>query len=142
MNDMYTRNREIDEAIEAGNSALRALSRAEQNLSSARSLGLWDIFGGRGFSSFLKHSKMEDAQRCIEEADYQLQRFSRELQDVQIYGSLNVRFDGFTQFLDIFCDNVLVDVMVQSRINEAQRQVEETSRKVRDTIRRLEQMRM
>jgi hypothetical protein len=61
-------NREIEEAIQAGKTALQALDDAERNISSARSFGVWDMLGGGFLSSMLKHSKMDEAQRCMERA--------------------------------------------------------------------------
>ncbi|MCD8020988.1 MAG: hypothetical protein LUF92_15860 [Clostridiales bacterium] len=137
----FDRDREIDEAIDAGYRALRALEEAENYLNSARNFGIWDMFGGGVISSMMKHSKMDQAQRCMERAQYELRNFSRELQDVQIYGAVQVNFDGLTKFFDVFCDNFIVDFMVQSKINETRRNVAQTRQRVEDTIRQLRRMR-
>jgi hypothetical protein len=34
----------------------------------ARSFGVWDLLGGGFISSMMKHSKMDEAQRCMERA--------------------------------------------------------------------------
>ena len=136
MNSYYTT--EIDEAITAGRRAIHALNRAESALSGARSFGIWDMFGGGFFSSMLKHSKMEEAQRELENAQRELARFKRELADVQMTGQINIRFDGLVQFIDVFCDNVLVDIMVQSRIKNMMNHLRETRQQVEETVRCLE----
>lgn len=137
MNSYYTT--EIDEAIAAGRNAIYALNRAESALNGARSFGMWDVFGGGFLSSMLKHSKMEDAQRELEQAQRELARFKRELADVQMTGRINIRFDGLVRFIDVFCDNLLVDLMLQSRIKKMIGHLQETRRQVEETIRRLEQ---
>ena len=104
MND--AQRREIDEAIVAGNRALTALNKTEKCLDNASAFGLWDIFGGGMFSSMMKHSKIGDAQKCLEDAQRELRAFSRELEDVQFYSEISVKFDGVTEFIDIFCDNI------------------------------------
>ena len=86
----------------------------------------------------LKHSKMEEAQRELENAQRELARFKRELADVQMTGQINIRFDGLVQFIDVFCDNVLVDIMVQSRIKNMMNHLRETRQQVEETVRRLE----
>jgi hypothetical protein len=134
-------NREIDEAIQAGRTAMQALDDAERNISSARSFGVWDLLGGGFISSMMKHSKMDEAQRCMERAQYALQNFRKELSDVQMQADLKINSDGLTKFFDIWCDNFLVDLMVQSKIKEAQENIRQAKRNVQETINRLERMR-
>jgi hypothetical protein len=134
-------NREIDEAIQAGRTAIQALDDAERNISSARSFGVWDMLGGGFISSMLKHSKMDEAQRCMERAQYALQNFRKELSDVQIEADLKVNSDEWTKFFDICCDNFFVDLMVQFEIKEAQEKIRQAKRNVQETISRLERMR-
>jgi hypothetical protein len=140
-NRVGEQNREIDEAIRAGRAALQALDDAERNISSARNFGIWDILGGGFISSALKHSKMDEAQRCMERAQNALQDFQKELSDVQMSSDLKVDADGLTKFFDIWCDNFLVDLMVQSRIKEAQENIRQAKQNVQQAIGRLEQMR-
>ena len=85
-------NREILEAREAGARALNSLRQAESHLDSARGWGLLDMFGGGFFSTMLKRGRMDDARRCIQQAQYDLQAFSRELADVHLP---SVELDGF-----------------------------------------------
>lgn len=63
---MYDREKEIREAVQAGQRALISLNDAERYLDSAGGWGLWDMFGGGFLSSMIKHSKMDDAQRSME----------------------------------------------------------------------------
>jgi hypothetical protein len=99
------------------------------------------MLGGGFISSMMKHSKMDKAQRCMERAQYALQNFKRELADVQMEVDLKVNADGLTKFFDIWCDNFLVDLLVQSRIKEAQNNIRQAKRSVQETINRLERMR-
>ena len=122
--------KEMQEAIEAGERALRCLYSAGDKLSSAKNWGLLDLFGGGFITDLIKHSKMEDASRYMEEAKYELQRFQRELKDVS--GTIDLRIDvgSFLSFADFFFDGLLADFMVHSKIADAKRQVEETARRV------------
>jgi hypothetical protein len=54
---------------------------------------------------------------------------------------LKINSDGLTKFFDIWCDNFLVDLMVQSKIKEAQENIRQAKRNVQETISRLERMR-
>ncbi len=138
---MSERRIEINEAIDAGNRALRSLQEAKSCLGTARGLGVWDILGGGFFSSLLKQSKVDDAQACLERAQSELRAFSKELEDVQMYGAVDVSFDGFAKAFDIFFDNMFVDILVQEQIKKAQSNVDSAIIKVQDALRRLYQMR-
>ena len=127
-------NQEIREAREAGIRALNSLRRAQKYLDSARGWGIYDILGGGMISSLIKHSKLGDAQRCIEQAQADLDEFRQELMDVDLPW---VQADNFLSIADCFFDNFLADFMVQQRIKEARRRVEEACLRVEDALRRL-----
>lgn len=129
---MKDRNTEIREAIDAGNRAMDALDEALGHLKTARGLGIWDMLGGGFFSSFLKHSKMDDAQRAMQYAQQELQNFSRELADVQMALDFQVNFDGMTRFF--------VDWMVQDQIVRAQESVADARRRVWEAVQQLQFM--
>lgn len=139
MSDMY--DVEIEEAIVAGRRAAEALSRAESALYSAKSFGLWDMLGGGFISGMLKHSRMNQAQAEMECAQRELARFKKELADVQLTGTINIQFDGMTKFFDLFCDNIFVDMMVQSRIKDMIANLQQTRYQVENAVHRLENYR-
>ena len=125
---------ERQEAIVAGERALDSLIEAQNQLRKARNWGIYDILGGGFLSSMIKHSKIDNARSCIERAKYDLDVFNRELQDVS--GSINVDIGGLLTFFDIM-DNFFADLLVQSKISDASRQVEQAIYKVEDILRRL-----
>ena len=63
----YDIEKEKREAIEAGQRALHSLRAAQDNLSSARNWGLWDMFGGGTITSLIKSSKMDRAKQNMEQ---------------------------------------------------------------------------
>ena len=115
--------RETEEAINAAEDALYHLYLARKKLGSAGNWGLLDIFGGGLISGLIKHSKMSDAEREIEEARYALQNFSKELRDVSGYSSIHI--DEFLTFADFVFDGLLADVWVQSKISRAKEQCDD-----------------
>lgn len=129
-----TMAREIREARAAGIRALNSLRKAQDYLNSARGWGILDMLGGGMISSLIKHSKLSDAQRCIDQAQYDLDAFRRELADVNLPFA---EIDGFLTFADFFFDGFLADLMVQSRINDARAKLEDACRRVEDVLRQL-----
>lgn len=142
---MYNREesiRQIDEALEAGEKALTALNAAEDALGNARSFGMWDMLGGNLLSGMLKHSKLDKAQEFIDEADHQLKLFEKELRDVgSISCDIHVKFDGFSKGADYFFDNIIVDVMIQSKIKDSCEQVARLKSDVQTAMTRLKEIR-
>lgn len=128
-------DRERQEAIDAGERALDSLYGVRKELESAGNWGLLDMFGGGMFITFVKHSKMNDAQRYMERAKRDLAAFSRELADVS--ETLNINSGDFLTFADYFFDGFLADMMVQSRIHDAQRQVDDAIYRVESILSRL-----
>lgn len=128
-------DRERQEAIDAGERALDSLYGVRKELESAGNWGLLDMFGGGMFTTFVKHSKMNDAQRYMERAKRDLAAFSRELADVS--ETLNINSGDFLTFADYFFDGFVADMMVQSRIRDTQRQVDDAIYRVESILSRL-----
>ena len=136
----YDIEKEKREAIEAGRRALNSLQAAKENLNSAKNWGLVDMFGGVFFTTMLKHSRIDQAKRNMEQAKYDLRNFSRELNDVNIACDLNINIGDFLSFADYFFDGFVADWMVQDRINNARYQVEEAIRRTEYIISQLQRM--
>lgn len=137
---MNKEKQEIREAIEAGNQALRSLREAREHLSGAKGWGIWDMLGGGFLSTMLKHSKMEDAQSSMQQANQDLERFRRELQDVDVPAGIRIEVGNFLTFADFFFDGIIADVMVQSKINDAAEQVEDAICHVEDILKTLREV--
>jgi len=133
----YDYNKERQEAIDAGNRALRSLRTAQDNLNSAKNWGIVDMLGGGMMTSFIKHSKMNNAQSHMEQAKYDLQRFGKELGDISACMDLDFNTADFLSFADYFFDGLVADWMMQDRINNARAQVDEAIRRVQGIMKRL-----
>lgn len=116
---------EIREAVGAGARALVSLREAQEKLESAKKWGIVDLFGGGFVTDLIKHSRMEDAAACMENARRDLQRFQKELKDVNVPLDLRMEVSSFLSFADFFLDGLVADYLVQKKITEAKEQVEE-----------------
>ncbi len=134
---MYDHAKEIREARAAGEHALDCLYAARDQLSSARNWGVVDLLGGGLISGLMKHSKLENAEEEIEQARSAMHDFRDELDDIRGIGKLSLEIGDFLRFADIFFDGFFVDFMVQSRIREAQYEVDEAIGRVQSMLRRL-----
>ncbi len=128
---------EMQEAIAAGEQALGSLYQVREKLSSAKNWGLLDMFGGGGFTSFIKHTKLKDASGLMEQAKKNLQVFQRELRDVSVNLNLNMNIGGFLTFADFFFDGLVADYLVQSKISDAKQQVEDAIYQVENIVKQL-----
>ncbi|MCI6794862.1 MAG: hypothetical protein MR581_02560 [Lachnospiraceae bacterium] len=137
MYGVYDRNKEVNEAICAGERAADSLHEAQRQLNGAGNWGLLDIFGGNTVSGLMKHMKVNNASRCVEDARRDLAAFQDELGDIRDIENLHVDIDGFLTFADFFFDGFIADIFVQSKIREGQRQVQEAIRRVEDILQAL-----
>lgn len=127
---------EIYEAIDAGERALMSLKEAQQYLNSAGTWGLFDMFGGNLITGLMKHSKINNASRTIEDARYDLRKFQKELKDVDTLVP-DVNIGDFLTFADFFWDGFVADIMVQSKISKGKKQVAEAISRVSDILSQL-----
>ena len=134
MYGVYDRNKEIREAIRAGERALDSLKEANRQLNSAGNWGLVDIFGGNTISGLMKHMKVNNASRCVDDARRDVATFRDELGDIRDVENLNIDIDGFLAFADFFFDGFVADIFVQSKIRKGQQQVGEAIRRVEDIL--------
>lgn len=111
--------REIDEAIAAAKSVLPALERVIASLESAEGWGTWDMLGGGLFSTMAKHSEIDDARAAVAEVQTRMSRFNRELTDVQRSMELRIDIDQLDTFADYFFDGLIMDWVVQSKIQDS-----------------------
>lgn len=131
--------REIGEAVAAADEALTVLGRVSDALSGASTYGTWDLIGGGGVVSFLKHGKLDDARREVHLAQRALDRLSRETADVRGAKGvpLVVEIDSFARFADWFFDGLFIDWFVQTKIDESRKNVAATIARVREVRERL-----
>ena len=134
---IYDFEKEKRDVIRAGERALASLKEAQNNLNSAENFGIWDMVGGGFVSTMAKHSKMNRAKENMEKARYDLRDFCRELKDVNIVGHLDIETGDFLDFADYCFDGILVDWMVQDKINQASRQVEEAICRVEGILKQI-----
>jgi len=126
--------KERREAIAAGNRALSSLEYAKGQLSGARTFGILDILGGQSFTSLFKHIKIDNARRGIEQAKRDLMLFNNELCDLSL--NLNIDIGTFLTICD-FMDSFIADVWVQSKIAEAQREIDQAILEVKSALNRI-----
>lgn len=129
--------KEVQEAIAAGERALQSLYAAEEKLKSAGNWGVFDMLGGGFFSSYIKHSKIKEAEILLEQAKAELQAFQRELKDVGGTLHLQVEVGNFLTFADFFFDGFVADYRVQNKISDAREEIEDGIYHVRTILENL-----
>ena len=82
----------------------------------------------------MKHMKVNNASRCVDDARRDVATFRDELGDIRDVENLNIDIDGFLAFADFFFDGFVADIFVQSKIRKGQQQVREAIRRVEDIL--------
>lgn len=137
--NFYSQKKEINEAINAGEMALKGLRFAIQSLRKAKNWGTFDMLGGGLLASAVKHSNLDEAKQIIQDTQVWLGKFRRELSDVNIheFSELTVQIDSFSTFADYFFDNLIFDWAVQSKINRSLEGCETVYHQVLDLVTQL-----
>lgn len=130
--------RELEEAIAAGTTALQTTAAIMQTVESAKDWATFDLLGGGLLADFAKHDKLDEAQKEVEDLQIQLQRFNKELSDVTIRACLQMNIDGMLRFADIFFDSLLTDLAVLDKIKLSYSQVKDTREQILTILRQLQ----
>ncbi|HBI56158.1 MAG TPA: hypothetical protein DG577_04630 [Firmicutes bacterium] len=132
--------KEIREAVSAGRGVIKCLDSAFESLGSAKSWGVWDIWGGGLLADLAKHSHIDDAQDSVQRAQVLLRRFNTELADVRTFGHMAFETGGFAKFADFFFDGLIADYVMQSKIKNSQDSVVEVRSQVIAVLSKLTEM--
>lgn len=141
MSDYASLLRETEEAIGAGQEAHRQAQQVLDSLRSARGWGIYDLLGGGMLSGLMKHSRMDRAQQQLESLRQALERFNRELKDMQVQCSASAELSAFWRIADLAWDGLISDWTVLSRISDAKERVERTDEQLMQVMDRLQQTR-
>ena len=101
-------------------------------------MGAVDILGGGLIITAIKHSRINDAKRELQKTQALLQRFQRELDDVNLKDSLGI--SKISIAADFLLDGLLFDLIAQSQINKDRERTRKASEKVQEIIKELEQL--
>lgn len=129
-----SQDRELMEAIAAGQDALATTDEILKSLNSAAGWGTWDLVGGGLLTDMAKHSHLDNAQAAVETLQSQLRRFRTELADVTIDADIQISIDGFLRMADYFLDNIFTDWAVLDRIHQSQSQVDDTRSQISNLL--------
>ena len=138
LSDVTHQQKELEEALSAGENAKRLLGQVQDDLDSARSWGTWDMLGGGLIATMAKYDRLDSAQSSIRAAQRALSDFRTELADVSQLQVPNIQIGEFATFADYFFDGIFSDWYVQSSIKKAQDGVSEVHMKLTAALRDLE----
>ena len=134
--------REIEEAINAGNCAFRIAQKILEDLDSAKKWSTVDLLGGNLIADMAKHDKINKVQDRIQDLQNALRGFRTELADVteRISGDLYVEIGDFLHFADYFFDGLFADWMVYDRINDSWNRTHQTCEQIQRVLEQLGRM--
>lgn len=135
--ELLHQQKELREAISAGENAKRLLGHVQDDLDSARSWGTWDMLGGGLVATMAKHDRLDSAQSSIRAAQRALSDFRTELADVGRMEVPSIQIGEFATFADYFFDDIFSDWYVQSSIKKAQYGISEARMKLTAALRTL-----
>ncbi|MCL3781986.1 hypothetical protein EMN47_16490 [Prolixibacteraceae bacterium JC049] len=135
---------EAIEAYKAGEKVLVELDQIGKVLNSAHNWGVADALGG-GMLGLLatsqKHSKIDEVKRMASRTQYSINRFIKELKDVDIDLQIDrlIEIGEMLTFADYFFGGLIADIMVQQKIQESQRRLASVARRITLILTRLKE---
>jgi chromosome segregation ATPase len=117
--NLEAQKKELQEAIEAGETAGNELESVINSLKSAEGWGTWDILGGGLIATAAKHSRIDEAKKYAHNTKIALIRFQNELSDVDLTMNIDINIGSFATFADYFFDGLISDWVVQSKISDS-----------------------
>lgn len=115
--------REANEAQQAGNRVMDQIAKIEHSLQSASNWGMVDMFSDSFISDMAKYGKMDEAQRQLQELKVLLDRYARELKDLNLHLNISADLGSGMRMADFFFDSIFTDSMALNRIDNIKRQV-------------------
>ena len=102
--------KEVIEAFEAGELVLDEIDGVLKELNSASSMATWDLFTDSFFLDLMKYNKIDKAEKELVHLERALQRYQKELKDVDLETSLAYEeLSQMSRAFDVFFDNIFSD---------------------------------
>lgn len=123
--------------IELGQRALDSLNFARKHLKSASRFGLFDSLGGSIFMSLGKYQKIQGFKTEFQLACDDLKAFENELLNIHYDFDINIDINNLTYIMDIFTDNIITDLIVYKKINNALKKLDDLIDDVENVLKEL-----
>ena len=139
---MENRQRELVEAVSAGERAFSIAQEVLKDLDSAKSWSTMDLVSGGFLADMAKYNKLDQVQDETLELQNALRSFRTELADVteQVSGDLSLEIGDLLHFADFFFDGLIADWMVHDKIAESYDRAQQTCSQIQRILSRLSQM--
>ncbi len=117
---LENQQREVSEALEAGQKAYDIAEQVVDKLEHVKGWSTVDLIGGSILTDVVKYNGLNEIQEMTKELQGALRGFRTELADVkeEISGDIQIDLGGFLTFADYFFDGLLVDWVVHDKIKE------------------------
>ena len=125
--------KEIKEAIAAGEHVLDEIDGVLKELDSANSMATWDMFTDSFFIDLMKYDKIGKAEKELAYLERALDRYQKELKDVDLETSLAYEeLSQMSRAFDIFFDNIFSDWNTRDTIRRNITMLEDMMNEVED----------
>lgn len=138
LNFLRCQEQELEEAIASGTTVLRIASDVLSSLRNMESISYLGRLGNNVLTDMAKHETLDEAQKNVEQLQINLQRFNKELSDVELRGNLQVSIDKMLRFSDLFFENLLAETAVPERLRQARSQVDQALDLILGILRQLQ----
>ncbi|PRO66911.1 hypothetical protein [Alkalicoccus urumqiensis] len=132
---------ELNEAVDAGEDVYYSLEEVSKALDNASSWSTVDMIGGGMVTTYMKHSRLDEAKEALHRSERLLRQFYDELHDIEPYSTLSFSIGEVLTAADYFFDGIIVDWIVHDKIRTAQDRTSELQAWVSEVVNELKDTR-
>ena len=128
---LINEEKELGEAIEAGNKARKIAEKLIPLLEDAEKYSYHDLaFKNDTLAGFKKYELLEEASELSEQLSFRLRDFKAELAEVEINSDLEISVDPDERFIDLFFDSVFTNYKVLNDVRDLIPKAQELKSKI------------
>lgn len=117
--DLNGDKKEIEEAIEAGKTAVSILEKVLGLLRDGGTAGTSEYVGGGIMMTSTNYSKIDETAHYVQEAQIALQRLKTELNDIGFEKEINDKIESFEKYADYYFEGLISDYIANQKISDS-----------------------
>ncbi|MCR5612680.1 hypothetical protein [Treponema sp.] len=108
----------IEQTLNTVYDLLGELNSAENNLKSARTWGIFDMFGGGFITDLIKHSKIDNAKNAMDRVNFLMEKLRSQITQLR-QGDYTMNVNTWLTVADFLFDGMFVDIYMFSKIMQS-----------------------
>lgn len=128
----------LDETIEVGDKIISLLNDACDSLGTAEDWGVFSLLGGGLVPTAGKFSEINKTKQILNKTNQLIEVFHKRLKKINLESDIEVNIGAFDFVLDLFLDSILIDMLIQFKIDDTLEKIYAALATMREIMEELE----